>query len=396
MFDRISDIIELNHASLETDRMFLDKAVKSVVFNADKSRDIKIALLDDSNFYEQKLAEIFSKSVTTVPDLGFYFLRDFTVRGRGFLFSGDCLLDRPDLIPEYARRLIDGKLYRELYPDAPLPTRRIIGPALHLTSEAYPIYGHWLVDTLPKAWLFKARFGEQIEGLKLLLPHDVPKYALDILIDVFDFDQKYFEYYNLQEADVIIDKLIVPSLLHNYYMFHPAANSYVDFVLSHCLERVPVTNFINNKSFEDGDLIYVSRHNFRNKSITLRSISNEDNVHSIVQDNGFKIICPELLSWVEQVRLFAKAKIIVGEAGSGLHNTIFSDQNAVVLSFRPNNHIQATIGALREQTLVQLCPTEQFCPTEEASKDGNGEFKIDEQRLVLAIEACKRLALARL
>lgn len=390
MFDRVSDIIEVNHASLQNDQMFLDKIVKSIVFKADRSREINIVLLDHANYLEQLVAEVNSKRVTTVPDLGFYFLRDFTLRGRGFLFSGDRLLDRRDVIPEYVRHCIDNKQWGDLYPDAPLPSRRIIGPALLLTSEAYFIYGHWLVDILPKAWLYKARFGKQIEGLKLLLPHDVPKYGLDILIDIFDFDPKNFEYYNWQEEDVILDKAIVPSLLHDDYMFHPETNSYVDFVLSRCTNVLAVEEENDNKNFEDGDLIYVSRHSFRKKNATIRNISNEDNVHSIVRDNGFTIVCPEELSWVEQVRVFAKAKVIVGEAGSGLHNTIFCRRNAVVLCFRSGTHVQATIGALREQTLVLLYPTE------EAKNNGNTEFKIDEQRLVLAIEGCKRFALAQL
>jgi hypothetical protein len=84
--------------------MFSFKICKSIVIGADRSNDVNITLLEDANLLERSISDAHIKQVAVVPPVGFYFLKDFTSRGRGFLFSDNRLLDKRDLIPGYVRR----------------------------------------------------------------------------------------------------------------------------------------------------------------------------------------------------------------------------------------------------------------------------------------------------
>ena len=73
-------------------------------------------------------------------------------------------------------------------------------------------------------------------------------------------------------------------------------------------------------------------------------------------DRGFEIVCPEELSLEEQVALFAGTGLVIGEYGSGLHNTLFSPPRTIVGSVRYPNSVQTRIAALMGQDVVYLIP----------------------------------------
>lgn len=73
--------------------------------------------------------------------------------------------------------------------------------------------------------------------------------------------------------------------------------------------------------------LYVSRRNAAN-----RRVVNEAEVEQTLQEFGFKTVTLEDLTVVEQIRLFSRAKAIVGPHGAGFTNIVFS-QNAKVLEF---------------------------------------------------------------
>ncbi len=70
--------------------------------------------------------------------------------------------------------------------------------------------------------------------------------------------------------------------------------------------------------------IYISRSLSNISRPWYRLLLNEADVESAFSDAGFYIVYPETLTFVEQMKLFAGAKNIVGLSGSGMLNTIFS------------------------------------------------------------------------
>jgi len=63
-----------------------------------------------------------------------------------------------------------------------------------------------------------------------------------------------------------------------------------------------------------------------------RALQNEDALVEAVSARGYEVVEPELLSFPDQIRLFAEAELVVGLGGAALFNTIFSPPATRVLS----------------------------------------------------------------
>ncbi|WP_135818020.1 glycosyltransferase family 61 protein [Paracoccus liaowanqingii] len=76
--------------------------------------------------------------------------------------------------------------------------------------------------------------------------------------------------------------------------------------------------------------IFVSRLS-RTKNGAYRGLLNEEIFIDEIKKLDFRIVEPELLSFVEQVNLFARASTIVGLGGAGMFNTVFCKEGTKVL-----------------------------------------------------------------
>lgn len=83
--------------------------------------------------------------------------------------------------------------------------------------------------------------------------------------------------------------------------------------------------------------IYVSRRSGIGSAKPRRCV-NEDDVESALASLGFEIIYPDLLSVLDQIKIFANAKIVVGCSGAGMFNCIFCLPNTIVVDIesQPN------------------------------------------------------------
>jgi capsular polysaccharide biosynthesis protein len=61
-----------------------------------------------------------------------------------------------------------------------------------------------------------------------------------------------------------------------------------------------------------------------------RAIHNIGDVEKAAADRGYTIINPEKYSVAQQAAIFSRARAIVGEDGSGLHNVIFTEPGCVL------------------------------------------------------------------
>jgi len=80
--------------------------------------------------------------------------------------------------------------------------------------------------------------------------------------------------------------------------------------------------------------IYISR-----RKASARRVLNEDELISFLVPLGFKSYCLEDLSFNDQVKLFSKAKVVVGPHGSGLTNILWAPENASVIELMPEKHL---------------------------------------------------------
>lgn len=92
-------------------------------------------------------------------------------------------------------------------------------------------------------------------------------------------------------------------------------------VFSRCgiSDRVPAT-----------ELIYLSRKN------ATRRKCNDTEISEFLLKNGFKIVFPEELNFIQQVECFSKAKCIIAPTGAALTNLVFVNIKAHILVLVPN------------------------------------------------------------
>jgi capsular polysaccharide biosynthesis protein len=71
----------------------------------------------------------------------------------------------------------------------------------------------------------------------------------------------------------------------------------------------------------------------------VRKVVNIDELEKVLVENGFGIVEPEKLSFLEQIQLFSNAKVVIGSSGAALANIIFCPPESkiyIIISVFPN------------------------------------------------------------
>ena len=299
-----------------------------------------------------------------LQQIGLYVARDVTVGAGPRLYHDSEMLTAPEL-----------HLWPELVKEAPTPSetlaRKLDGPHALIVGHGYRIYGHWLAEILPKLGVLHAA-GLDLDSVRLLLPHDAPDFALEML-RLLGFEDAQFVRFGGPFGSVTVGELIASSFLHNGVRYAATLEPTVR-LLRERIER----RFGRLAQGEYPARLCVARRGGN------RPCSNRDMFESECAAAGFHIIAPETLPLLEQWRLFADAREIIGEYGSALHGAIFSKPGTIVCGLRGSGmhpgFIQSGIG----EQLLQ--PTGYVFGVNES--DDKGPFHIDRTDL----KACLQLA----
>jgi capsular polysaccharide biosynthesis protein len=287
-----------------------------------------------------------------ISNLGLYVLKGSCICGRSFVRVSGRLLSEPDLMPQYVRDMIAAGRRDDIFPSATKRRVDVTGLALLITGEAHLVYGHWLLDYLPRLWMVKKYLRGLSPELTLLLPSDTPDFAKK-LVSVFFPDISIF-YWDWLSEDLYVENLLLPSMLHNSHIFHPVMNDFVSDMIEYATLKVKMPH----DAFHSR--LFVSRRKFEESTSYRRELKNEEDIALRLESRGFCRFYPEDFTWEEQVVAFSRARILVGEAGSAMHNAIFSPEGAATLSLRPVNSVQTNISALRGQKLLYLNPNDEM------------------------------------
>ena len=192
-----------------------------------------------------------------------------------------------------------------------------------ITSTDIHGYFHWIFESLPRLKLLE----EVIDEIDyLIVPFNLKKFQLDTLNHLGFSEGKLLK---LKDGNHLqCDKLYVPSLPIGSASWSKWA---CDFLRE---------SFIPEDVAEPHRLIYISRND-----ALYRKIINEEEVEDYLQEIGFEILQMSELPFLEQVKICAEARIIVGPHGAGLSNTVFC-QNAKILEiFSPSYNVSFRILA---------------------------------------------------
>jgi hypothetical protein len=181
-----------------------------------------------------------------------------------------------------------------------------------ITSTGNTGYFHWIFESLPRLKLLEDVIDESDY---LIVPSDLKRFHYETLNHLGFPKEKLLKIED--GSHLLCENLYVPSI-----PWYGLSKWACDFLRE---------SFIPDDVAEPHKLIYISR-----KDALYRKIVNEEEVEEYLRSIGFEIVQMSKLPFLEQVRICAEAKVVVGPHGAGLSNTVFC-QNAKILEiFSPS------------------------------------------------------------
>ena len=281
---------------------------------------------------------------TPVGPLGCYFVKDIRMCGHGYLFSGSRFVKEDGHTSIVAHEWLE----REDLADNPLMfktiQRRLVDkPVLCLIGPGYPIYGHWLVDYMPRVRIAQAVLGKAFSDFRIPLPDDAPPWLIQFICELTGAETSQFIAYNRMMEELEFAFACIPTFPHDsIYNFHPFFRNFY-------------REISGREPWSGQRRLCLSRKNFEVRPRSLWRVFNQRHeFEELAVERGFDVVFPEELSIQGQISLFRSASVLVGEFGSGLHNSVYMRPNARVGSIGDRNGIQTKICSLFGQSLFYM------------------------------------------
>lgn len=274
------------------------------------------------------------------PAIGLACLRDVVVSGQSLVGRSWLLYQLGPLAPRY----VDDYLRQNLHVGDRKITRKqkivVSTPTALVTHWNSGVYGHWLLEGMPKLLLLR-ELRDRLPALRIALPRSLPawtstwitKLLPDAAIELYDDRTSYLHCRTLLAPTLITDPV--------HHLFHPHFAQLLASI------EPPLTSSVRRAR------LYVSR----SSPSIYRRLSNEAEIEDIAATEGLEVVKPDTLFIDEQIALFARAEIIVGEFGSAMHNTLFSPPDARVLCLNWINGLQSRIAQLKQHRVGYLLPS---------------------------------------
>jgi len=223
-----------------------------------------------------------------------------------------------------------------------------IEEALPLVRPGDHIYGHWLIDILPKLWLFLQ--ANDLGGTKLILRHNTPAFARKMLA-FLGIGKESLVYFNHNLHNMRVDRAFYVTNLRKNQMVHPMMAEFSDAWCRTLLKDAPEGS--QRTAAGSGKKVFISRGTWQ-KPHQHRVCQNNAEIEAQVAAFGdWTIYHPQKYSFSQQAAVFSEAEVIMGEEGSGMHNSLLMPKGAEVVTLRsPYNHsmIQGGLCRVRRQS----------------------------------------------
>lgn len=205
--------------------------------------------------------------------------------------------------------------------------KKIKGTSLSLLQDTSQKrnYFHFLFDSISKLFLIK-----KIKYDNILIPSLKYKFQKEI-INILNLKKKIIDCEKIKILD--LEKLIV--IDHPYWDLNKSWNE--------CSKNIPkwVIKFLRKKFIS-----YASRKKFNKNIFIDRSdtksiygkLENNEEVKKYIIKKNFDIFKLSNFSFLDQIKIFRDAKIILSPHGAGLSNLIFCKPKTKILRFKQKQH----------------------------------------------------------
>jgi hypothetical protein len=309
--------------------------------------------------------------------VGIACLHDVLVSGRSLVGTPSEIYRLGPLAPLYVDEHLSGDA---LSNKRPVGTRTLTwrakravpGVSVLLTHWNSVVYGHWLLENMPKLLLLR-RIATELPAFRIILPR-LPEWVLSWIKLVLPDAETVV--YNERREYLLCETLLMPTLvMHPGHFFHPE--------LAVLLSELSVDD-VRTRSI--GARLYVSRL----KPSHYRILANQAEIEAIAVREGLTLVKPETMSIADQIALFRSAELIVGEFGSAMHNALFSASGTRVLCLNWINGLQSRIAQLNRQQVGYLLSSEDApvkAPVKFVRGDKAVSYYIDPERFRSCLRA---------
>lgn len=201
-----------------------------------------------------------------------------------------------------------------------------ISVAAPFVDACAPNYAHWMTEVLPRVALFCAE--DRFKHVPIVVNDGLHHNIMESLSLVAGADREVItlpigkslaidEMYLTSVAGYVpFERRIGKGFNHSHGMFSPRALEQIRRHLATVIQRT-----------ENGSL---PEKIFLRRNSGIRKVANAVEIEHLLMDRGYAIVEPETLTFSQQVRYFAHAKVIVGPTGAGFANAIFCEKGTHV------------------------------------------------------------------
>ena len=275
------------------------------------------------------------------PEIYIATLKNFTVIGSSKLIFNERILILDDLFEpklDFMCEEFDLRLFLNEKKSIAILNLKKENPAIIQTGIAFTDalsnnYAHFLTEILPKiAIYFKGSPDSSVQVIIDLCLHENILQAMEMVVGI------NLEVIGLEPNEpVFVRSLQVVSTCGSVPFgprpgqFEIAGHSHGEFSSSALMY---MRNLIRSK-ISDKLKPGVASKFYIKRSSSNRNLLNSVEVEDMLLKNGFIAISPEAMSFIEQVKIFSNADIVVGPTGAAFANIIFCKPEAKIIIFMP-------------------------------------------------------------
>jgi hypothetical protein len=340
------------------------------------------------NQYNQKLAVKFDQIIRNTAALSpsiFDFRRWIFAGNNGLLLSpetntcliGDALGWGGDFVRWYTEKTYNAEWSTDKLEfsidEGEIQVLDLDDLGLFLSSPGQDIYGHWLLDYVPRLYTLR----ETLLASSEITMTARPSWS-SAFLEAFGVEAKLVPRTHPTQYLRAV-KARLPGFLKSGYVLDigtcRAAWGYLSKAIRE-RSKQSAGNRIRR--------IFVTRDKW-NKT---RQIQNFDALTALAVMRGYEIVAPETYSIADQASLFRDAEIVVGQDGSALHNIVFSEPGAVLGVISLPERCNLWHASICEAMGLRIA----YCET---SKDANGDYRLDVKVFTELLDAVEAAAARR-
>lgn len=292
-------------------------------------------------------------------ELGVHAVRNLQVFGAHYIGRQQRHAHVENVHAPYVVNYIKSGRFKDAKPLFGKLSRRVIAdPAFVINSRQSRIYGHFLLEMLPKLALVKQLTEEMALVPRIVLEKSDPEYVPQMIRTYLPHCE--FIYYDKTEEYLVVKTALLPTALFRNFILHSQMGVFFR-ELRHLIFSSQAPTAETRETVSRHNRFFVSRAVHRqNKGWDSRIMTNEDELRDLARAREFHIFEPQLLPMADQLLIFDNASIISRKFSSALHNSIFAESDLAIIAFDRMNNVQERIAQLTGQALIQILPEDRL------------------------------------